>query len=166
MTCLVTAMIVAVAWVAGVVRSAPNLSDLTPRAPHSPTAIYAADGSLLGYVYSGVVSDYLAPNQIPNTLKEATVAIEDRRFWHHGAVDYESIIRAGVRDLLTGGHSLQGASTLTMQLVDNMYLPAKYSLHRGLSTRSSRSSSPSNCNAATPRAGSSTCTSMTFRTAR
>jgi len=132
LACLATALTVAVVWVIAVAGSAPNLGDLKPRAPQAPTTIYAADGSLLGYVKSDVVFDYVAPGQIPNTLKEATVAIEDRRFWQHGAVDYESLIRAGIKDLSSGGHKRQGASTLTMQLVDNMYLPAKYSLHRGL----------------------------------
>ena len=66
--------------------------------------------------------EYVAPNQIPTRLREATVAIEDRRFYQHGALDYQGIVRAGVKDLLGDGNALQGASTLTMQLVNNLYL--------------------------------------------
>ncbi len=63
--------------------------------------------------------------KIPNILKEATIAIEDRRFYQHGALDYQGILRAAVKDAVNGG-SLQGASTLTMQLVDNVYMPARF----------------------------------------
>jgi penicillin-binding protein 1A len=55
-------------------------------------------------------------------MKEATVAIEDQRFYKHGGVDLEAIIRAGLTDL-TSGHTLQGGSTITMQLVRNLYIP-------------------------------------------
>ena len=65
-------------------------------------------------------------------LKRATVAIEDRRFYQHGALDYQGILRAGVKDLVSGADSLQGASTLTMQLVDNKYMPAKIAAKHNL----------------------------------
>ena len=65
----------------------------------------------------------VAGQSIPEQLKQATIAIEDRRFYQHGALDYQGILRAAIRDALHGGTSLQGASTLTMQLVDNVYLP-------------------------------------------
>ena len=113
----------AVGWVVQAADSAPNLSELKPREPHPLTRIYAADGSLLGYVHTDTVFNYVAPNRIPKTLKQATVAIEDRRFWQHGALDYQGIVRAGIKDVFGGSKSLQGASTLTMQLVDNMYMP-------------------------------------------
>jgi len=125
-------MVVALLWVAGVTGSAPNLSKISPRAPRPPTELYAADGTLLGYVHSDVVWEYVAPQQIPTTLKQATVAVEDRRFWHHGALDYEAILRAAMKDLFGHRRSLQGASTLTMQLVDNMYMPTKYRRHHDL----------------------------------
>ena len=58
-------------------------------------------------------------------LTRATVAIEDRRFWQHGGIDFQGILRAGVDDVLGGGRNIQGGSTLTMQLVRNIYLPDK-----------------------------------------
>ncbi len=122
----------AVAWVMAAADSAPNLRALKAREPHPLTRIYAADGSLLGYVHTDTVFNYVAPGRIPQTLKKATVAIEDRRFWKHGALDYQGIIRAGIKDLFGNKKSLQGASTLTMQLVDNMYMPRRYSVHHNL----------------------------------
>jgi penicillin-binding protein 1A len=51
-------------------------------------------------------------------MKEAAVAIEDRRFYEHSGVDIPGLIRAAGADLLPGG-STQGASTITMQFVKN-----------------------------------------------
>ncbi|MGA2926481.1 MAG: transglycosylase domain-containing protein [Solirubrobacteraceae bacterium] len=122
----------AVGWVVAVANSAPNLDQITPTDPHPLTAIYAADGALLGYVHSDTVFSYVTPGRIPQTLREATVAIEDRRFWQHGALDYQGILRAGIKDVFSGDDSLQGASTLTMQLVNNMYMPTKYAANHDL----------------------------------
>ena len=54
-------------------------------------------------------------------LPKATVAIEDARFWQHGALDYQGIARALFEDL-TSGQIVQGGSTLTQQLVRNLYI--------------------------------------------
>jgi penicillin-binding protein 1A len=126
------AALLAVGWVVAVADSAPNLSQLPARYTNPPTEIFASDGSLLGYVHTRNIFDYVPPNRIPTRLKLATIAIEDRRFYQHGALDYQGILRAGVKDLLGQGNSLQGASTLTQQLVNQVYLPEKYHLHRDL----------------------------------
>jgi penicillin-binding protein 1A len=116
------AALFAAGWVVSVADSAPRLSALTPRDPHPPTAVYAGNGTLLGYIHSDDLYVPTSTSQIPAILKRATVAIEDRRFYQHGALDYQGIIRAGIKDVFGGGGSLQGASTLTMQLVNNKYL--------------------------------------------
>jgi penicillin-binding protein 1A len=116
------AALIGAGWVVSVADSAPNLSALKARDPHPLTAVYASDGTLLGYIHADTVFTPVAGNKIPLLLKHATVAIEDRRFYQHGALDYQGIIRAGIRDVFGKGGSLQGASTLTMQLVDNRYL--------------------------------------------
>jgi penicillin-binding protein 1A len=126
------AALLAVGWVVATADSAPNLSQLTPRHANPPTEIFAADGTSLGYVHTNTVFQYAAPNQIPTRLRQATVAIEDRRFYQHGALDYQGIVRAGVKDLLGDSGALQGASTLTMQLVNNMFIPESYRAHRDL----------------------------------
>ncbi|HTT27768.1 MAG TPA: transglycosylase domain-containing protein [Solirubrobacteraceae bacterium] len=116
------AALLAVGWVVATADSAPNLTQLSPRHANPPTQIFAADGTPLGYVRTNTISNYVALNKIPRRLQEATIAIEDRRFYQHGALDYQGILRAGVKDLFGQHDSLQGASTLTMQLVDNLYL--------------------------------------------
>ncbi len=114
-------------WVVNVAQSAPNLSTLKPYVPGSPSEVFAADGTSLGYIWSPSVHTEIAGDKIPQKLKDATVAIEDRRFFQHGALDYQGIVRAAIKDAVKGGkNGIQGASTLTMQLVDNTYLPNKY----------------------------------------
>ncbi len=122
----------AVGWVVSVANSAPNIKHLKPRVPGTLSEVYAGDGSLLGYISSDVLRTNVNGNQMPRLLREATVAIEDRRFWQHGGVDYQGILRAGIKDLLSGGTNVQGGSTLTMQLVGNIYLPDQITAHHNL----------------------------------
>jgi penicillin-binding protein 1A len=120
-----------VGWVVAVADSAPNIEQLKPRLPGQVSQVFAADGSLLGYISSSVLRTVVSPHQLPNRLREATVAIEDRRFYQHGGVDYQGILRAGLKDLFDGG-SVQGGSTLTMQLVNNVYLPNRIKEHHNI----------------------------------
>src|SRR5207253_3425472 len=75
---------------------------------------------LLGSIPSTANRQPLSLPQISPWLSKATVAIEDRRFWQHGGVDYESIFRAAVADL-KAGRVVEGGSTITQQLVRNLY---------------------------------------------
>jgi penicillin-binding protein 1A len=118
-------------WVVAVADSAPNLDELTPRIPGTLSQVFAADGTSLGYIYSPSIRVPVQGSQIPLALKQATVAIEDRRFYQHGALDYQGILRAAMKDVFSGG-GLQGASTLTMQLIDNTYMPRNISAHHNL----------------------------------
>jgi penicillin-binding protein 1A len=117
------AALAVVGWVVDVAESAPDISQLKAQSPGGSSQVFAADGSSLGFISSTVLRTYSHNDQIPRFLKEATVAIEDRRFYKHKGVDYEGILRAALKDIFGGGRSIQGGSTLTMQLVRNLYLP-------------------------------------------
>ena len=58
---------------------------------------------------------------IPKTLQQATIAIEDENFYEHDGVDFSAIIRATVENV-EAGEIEQGASTITQQLVRNLYI--------------------------------------------
>ena len=58
------------------------------------------------------------PTRSPPTMKQAAVAIEDKRFYEHGGVDFQGMARAAIADVVPGG-STQGASTITQQFVKN-----------------------------------------------
>jgi penicillin-binding protein 1A len=113
---------IGVAWAMSVYNSAPPLSSLQPVQKGRSSAIYAADGSLIGFIRSDNIRQPVRERALPETLKEATVAIEDKNFYKHGALDPEGIARAAWKDALAGGKPVQGASTITQQLVRNLYI--------------------------------------------
>jgi penicillin-binding protein 1A len=124
---VITAGVVFALWVVSTANSAPNIGGLRPRVPGQTSEIFATNGNhvtRLSYMASDVLRTELTQAQEPQLLREATVAIEDRRFYQHGGVDYEGLLRAAIKDVLHGGdEGIQGGSTLTMQLVTNIYLP-------------------------------------------
>ena len=119
---LVVAGGVAASWAIKVYDSAPPLSSLKPVQKGRSSAIYAADGSLIGFIPSSNIRQPVPSRALPQVLKDATIAIEDRNFYHHGGVDPAGIARAAWKDLLAGGKPVQGASTITQQLVRNLYI--------------------------------------------
>jgi penicillin-binding protein 1A len=113
---------VAASWAISVYESAPPLSSLKPVQKGRSSAIYAADGSLIGFIQAENIRQPVPSRGMPDTLREATIAIEDKNFYEHGAIDPEGIARAAWKDLLAGGKPVQGASTITQQLVRNLYI--------------------------------------------
>jgi penicillin-binding protein 1A len=100
-----------------------------------PTAngvIYANDGhTVLAILRSRDENRKLVPsNQIATVMKQAIVAIEDKRFYQHGAIDPLGLARAAAVDLLTG--RTQGGSTITQQFVKNVYTKGQRTLQRKL----------------------------------
>jgi len=83
--------------------------------------VYASNGTLLGIVPSTENRQPLRFDQMSPYLREATVAIEDRRFWQHGALDYQGIARALYSDV-TAGRIVEGGSTITQELARNLYI--------------------------------------------
>src|SRR5205823_11298113 len=118
---VVIAALAAVGYVIAIANSAPDISRLQPIDKGSTSIIYAADGSRLGYVQSDTIRTPISWASMPPVLRQATVAIEDRRFYQHGGVDLAGIARAAIKDVTTG-KPLQGGSTITQQLVRNLYI--------------------------------------------
>lgn len=91
-------------------------SDLTVAPPGQVTRVLAADGSQIATLFSENRTQVPLEQMSPN-IKNAIVAIEDSRFYQHGGIDPQGILRALATDA-GGGH--QGASTLTQQYVTNV----------------------------------------------
>ncbi len=98
-----------------------RLDALRPIALGENSFLYARDGSLLGVVSSKTNRQPLQLERMSPWLPKASVAIEDRRFWQHGALDYQGIARALVKDV-NAGHIVEGGSTITQELVRNLYI--------------------------------------------
>jgi len=96
----------------------PSLEALTNYRPKLPLRVYSADGALIGE-FGEERRAFVNIEDVPQDLKDAVLAIEDRRFYSHGGIDTTGVIRA-IRNNLTGrGH--EGASTITMQVAKNFF---------------------------------------------
>ena len=70
-------------------------------------------------------------NELPPDLVDAVLAIEDRTYFQHGAVDYKRIVASAIHDyILPGHHMLEGASTITMQLAKLFFLTPERTFKR------------------------------------
>jgi penicillin-binding protein 1A len=118
---LVAAGVGGAMWFLNIWDSTPSIASLKPIRQGANSVVFAADGSRLGYVQSDTIRRPVHGSKIPSDLKNATVAIEDKNFYNHGGVDPASIVRAGWADLKAGA-PVQGGSTITQQLVRNLYI--------------------------------------------
>jgi penicillin-binding protein 1A len=108
-------------WVLDVAADAPDIDTLKPAEAGSNTQIFAGDGTSLGYVQSDILRTPVALDKVPNRLQKATIAIEDEHFYEHGGVDYGAVVRAALENV-EAGEVKQGGSTITQQLVRNLYI--------------------------------------------
>ncbi len=93
--------------------------------------VYAADGTLLGSIPADQNRDPVPLAKMGSWLPSATIAIEDKRFYQHGGIDYVGILRALWSDV-SAGKVVQGGSTITQQLVRNLYTGSQRTFRRKL----------------------------------
>ena len=108
-----------------------DLDVLRPVGIGQNTFVYAADGTSLGSIPAERNRQPVPLVDISPWMRRATIAVEDRRFYRHSGVDYEGIARALWRDL-TEGEIVEGGSTLTQQLVRNLYISRERTVTRKL----------------------------------
>src|SRR5947209_3547427 len=93
--------------------------------------VYAANGSLLGSIPAERNRQEVGTAEMSPWIRKATVAIEDRRFYQHGGLDFEGIARAAVADI-RARRVVEGGSTITQQLVRNLYISRERTVQRKL----------------------------------
>ena len=93
--------------------------------------LFAADGSLLGSIPAERNRQPVQVEGMSPWIRKATIAVEDRRFFAHGGVDIEGIARAAVADV-KAGRIVEGGSTITQQLVRNLYISRERTVQRKL----------------------------------
>ncbi|HET9437167.1 MAG TPA: PBP1A family penicillin-binding protein [Gaiellaceae bacterium] len=93
------------------------------------TFVYAANGSLLGSIPAERNREPVTAADMSLWIRKATIAIEDRRFFEHDGVDVEGIARAAVENL-RAGEIVEGGSTITQQLVRNLYISREQTVQR------------------------------------
>ncbi|MDP3998955.1 MAG: transglycosylase domain-containing protein [bacterium] len=108
----------------------PSPHLLASREIPQTTKIYDRSGNLLYEIYAEQNRTLIQLAEIPNTLKQATIAIEDKDFYRHRGFDPRSILRAAKENLTRG--EIQGGSTITQQLIKSALLTPELSLRRKL----------------------------------
>jgi penicillin-binding protein 1A len=112
-----------------VTRSLPSLDSFQPLNNSLTTLFYDSNNKLIGGLVTAENRILVKSNQIPQVMKDAVVAIEDKRFYQHHGVDFQGLARAIWEDIKAGA-SVQGASTIEGQYVDNAYLGQQRSFTR------------------------------------
>jgi penicillin-binding protein 1A len=108
-----------------------DLDRLRPVEIGQNSFVYAADGSLLGSIPAEKNRQPVALNRISKWMRLATIAIEDKRFYEHSGIDLEGIARALAADV-RAGRVVEGGSTITQQLVRNLYISSEVTFERKL----------------------------------
>ena len=120
-----------VGYVLSIANSAPPLSSLKAVDKGQVSTVYASGGERLGVIQAEALRLPAPSRMLPKVLKDATVAIEDERFYTHDGVDYEGVARAAFKNL-EAGSAREGGSTITQQVVRNLYISNEKTYERKL----------------------------------
>lgn len=108
----------------------PSVSEISSYRPPQTSVIYDRTGEIALYEIHGEENrKILTHDEIPDVVRVATVATEDKNFYTHFGVDFVSILRA-LRVNVKNGEISQGGSTITQQLARNVYLSREKTLRR------------------------------------
>ncbi|MFP6740574.1 MAG: penicillin-binding protein 1A [Alphaproteobacteria bacterium] len=112
-------------------RGLPDYKQLATYEPPTVTRVHAGDGRLLAE-YSTEHRVFVPVAAMPKRLINAFLAAEDKNFYHHPGVDFASVFRAMLRNVVNYGQGrrLQGASTITQQVAKNFLLTNEVSIER------------------------------------
>lgn len=113
-------------------RNLPDVRSLKGYIPNETTHIYDINGKILASLHDEENREVVPLDKISPHLKLAVLAIEDSNFYKHDGINPYGIVRATVENL-SAGETRQGASTLTMQLVKNLFLTPRRELGRKVS---------------------------------
>jgi membrane peptidoglycan carboxypeptidase len=107
--------------------TSPETGGMPPLEERS--VVYAADGSTLAILHQEVDRRVVPLDRIPEHVRQAVIAAEDRRFYEHEGYDLEAIGRASLANVRAGGVS-QGGSTITQQLAKQNFVGADRTMAR------------------------------------
>ena len=114
-------------------KNLPSIDTLTDYRPKIPLRIYTADHVLIGE-FGEERRNVVQIADVPLLMKQAILAAEDDRFYQHGGIDYEGVMRATLSNAMHGtvfgSGRRQGASTITQQVARNFFLSSEQSYTR------------------------------------
>lgn len=100
-------------------RDLPSLEELQQFNPEQVSKIVSADGKIISELYIHK-RDVVKISEIPSSLRNALLSMEDRQFYIHSGMSFQSVFRAIIINIVNMS-TRQGASTITQQLARNMY---------------------------------------------
>ena len=110
--------------------SLPPIENLDHFKPNIVTKIYSSDGEIIK-TFTAYTYEKIELKDIPDNLKKALIATEDKNFYHHNGYDITGLVRSTVQNILAG-HVVQGASTITQQLARVLFLNNEKTFDRKL----------------------------------
>lgn len=125
---LVFGVLLLVNFYFSVLKDLPSPAKLTSSEIPQSSEIYDRNGKLLYTIYKNRDRTSIPLSQIPKYMREATIAVEDKNFYYHGAIDLKSVTRAFFSTVFQ--QKLQGGSTITQQLVKNSLLTPERTILR------------------------------------
>ena len=126
---LVAIIFINTAGCAQIQRSVPSLDELNPSDSAETSKVYALDGTLITEFHAEENREIVPFEKMSDYIKDAILAVEDKRFYDHQGVDYIRIIGAFIANI-RAGNKAQGASTITMQYIRNVYFTPEKTLRR------------------------------------
>lgn len=108
--------------------SLPPIENLEDFRPNIVTKFYSEDGEVIK-TFTAYTYNKVDLKDVPEELKEALIATEDKNFYRHGGYDVFGIIRSSIQNVIAR-HAVQGASTLTQQLARILFLSNERTITR------------------------------------
>lgn len=106
-----------------------DISSLVNYKPSTTTRIYDKNGEKIANIFDKKHRYYASFDEMPPRVIEALVAIEDTTFFEHPGINVDAIFRAAIK-VIKAGRAVEGASTITQQLVKNVLLTREKKLSR------------------------------------
>ncbi|OFL46140.1 MULTISPECIES: transglycosylase domain-containing protein [Nosocomiicoccus] len=94
-----------------------------------PSRVFDRNDELVTTIYQGIEREYIDITDTPELVTDAVLAVEDNRFYEHGAIDFKRLGGAVISNI-TGGFGSQGASTITQQVVKRAFLTEEKTIKR------------------------------------
>lgn len=107
--------------VVSILDDVPTIDPTTINALDQTSTIYDANGNLIEKIQAHEFRTIVKLDQMPDHLQKAFISIEDERFYEHVGIDPKGIVASAI-DNLKAGYIVRGGSTITQQLVKNVYL--------------------------------------------
>ena len=124
LVCMIAVVVVVgcagIGIIKGVIDNAPDITSESVIPKGYKSTVYDSEGNKMQeLIASGTNRTMVTIDQIPKHVQNAFIAIEDERFYEHNGIDIQGIARAGVTFVTSGFNKMQGASTITQQLLKN-----------------------------------------------